>query len=193
MTSDPQTAHSLPAHTHTEPSPWLARWADSIPAGGRVLDVAAGRGRHARWLAARGHPVDAVDSDADALSALDGCDRVHTLRADLENGPWPYPEGAFAGVIVANYLHRPLFPHLLAALGPGGALIYETFALGNERFGRPSNPDFLLRPGELLEVVGPRLRVVAYEDVYIDDPKPARVQRICAVAGGRDVLASRLG
>jgi SAM-dependent methyltransferase len=172
------------AHAHglSEPSKWLVRWSDSIPAGGRVLDLAAGRGRHASWLAARGHTVDAVDRDAEALAALSGIPAVHTLCADLEKAPWPYPQRRYAGVIVTNYLHRPLFPELLAALGPAGVLVYETFAVGNERFGRPSNPDFLLRPGELLEVVRGRLRVIAYEDVFVDDPKPALVQRICAVA-----------
>ena len=169
-------------HDSLEPSPWLARWGAMIPAGGRVLDVACGRGRHARWLAARGYLVDAVDRDPDAVSSLGATPGIHPLRADLENGPLPYARGCYAGVVVANYLHRPLFPELLAALAPAGALIYETFAAGNERYGRPSNPDFLLRPGELLELARGRLRVVAYEDVFVEHPKPACVQRICAVA-----------
>jgi SAM-dependent methyltransferase len=167
------------AHDSEAPSEWVARWAPRISAGARVLDVASGRGRHARWLAARGHPVDALDRDADALGALAGIAGVTTYCADIEAGAWPCEPGVYGGVVVTNYLHRPLFPALLAALAPGGVLIYETFAAGNERYGRPSNPAFLLRPGELLEVVRGRLRVIAYEDVK--DPRPALVQRICAV------------
>ena len=173
-------------HEHTlEPSAWVVRWAPLIAAGGRVLDVAAGSGRHARWLAARGYAVDAVDRDAAELAALQGVPGVTTLCVDLENGPWPYQRGVFAGVVVANYLHRPLFPELIAALAPGGVLIYETFAVGNERFGKPSNPAFLLKTGELLNVVRGRLKVVAYEDVMLETPRPAMVQRICAVESAR--------
>jgi SAM-dependent methyltransferase len=143
--------------------------------------VAAGNGRHARFLAGRGHPVEAVDRDPAALSGLAGVPGVSTRCADLETGLWPYGGDSFAGIVVVNYLYRPLFPHLLAALAPAGVLIYETFAVGNERYGRPSNPAFLLKPGELPEVVRGRLRVVAYEDLYVADPKPAMVQRICAI------------
>ena len=184
MTSESESEGPARAHTHdlTEPSRWVVRWAKMLPAGGRVLDVASGRGRHARWLAARGHAVDAVDRDAEAIAALQSLPGINPLCADLEHAPWPFPRGCYAGVVVTNYLHRPLFPELLAALAPAGVLIYETFALGNERFGRPSNPDFLLRPGELLDFARARLRVIAYEDVFVDDPKPALVQRICAVA-----------
>jgi SAM-dependent methyltransferase len=146
-----------------------------------VLDLASGSGRHARYLALRGHSVEAVDRDPAGLSGLARVSGVSTRCADLENGPWPYEGESFVGVVVVNYLHRPLFPRLLAALTPGGVLIYETFATGNERYGRPSNPAFLLQPGELLEVVRGRLRVIAFEDLYVSDPKPAMVQRICAV------------
>jgi len=146
-----------------------------------VLDLAAGNGRHARYFAGRGHPVEAVDRDAGALASLAGIAGIHARCADLENGPWPYPDERFAGIVVANYLHRPLFPALLAGLAAGGVLIYETFAVGNERYGRPSNPDFLLRPGELLEVCRGRLRVVGYENVTVTHPKPAIVQRVCAI------------
>jgi SAM-dependent methyltransferase len=163
------------------PSCWVERWATLIPGGGRVLDVACGGGRHARWLAARGHTVDAVDRDVAAVNSLADVPGVHPLCADIEKASWPYEPGAYAGVIVTNYLHRPLFPELLAALTAGGVLIYETFAIGNERYGRPSNPHFLLQPGELLDVVRGELRVIAYEDIYSDDPKPALLQRICAV------------
>jgi SAM-dependent methyltransferase len=169
-------------HGMGEPSPWVVRWAPQVRAGGSVLDVAGGAGRHARFFAARGHGVEAVDRDTAALESLQGAAGISVCAADLEGGPWPYPAGrSFDAVVVTNYLHRPLFPQLLQALAPGGVLIYETFAAGNERYGRPANPAFLLRPGELLEAVRGRLRVVAYEDLYIDAPKPAMVQRLCAV------------
>ena len=176
MSADP---HELAA-----PSEWVRRWAERIPREGRVLDAACGNGRHVRFLASRGHPVEAVDRDPALLAKLAGLPGVTTRCADLEGGPWPYRDERFAGIVVTNYLHRPLFPHLLAGLAPDGVLIYETFALGNERYGRPSNPDFLLAPGELLERVRGKLRVVAYEDLYVAAPKPAMVQRICAIAAG---------
>ena len=173
----------MSALTAESPSAWVVRWSERIPQKGRVLDVACGHGRHARWLAARGYVVDAVDCSAATLATLAGVAGVKVCCADLEDsaGAWPYPPGVFAGVVVTNYLHRPLFPHLIDALSPEGVLIYETFALGNERFGRPSNPDFLLKPGELLELVRGRLMVCAYEDRVVDDPRPARLQRICAL------------
>jgi len=170
------------SHHHLEtPSAWVCRWAERIPSGGRVLDVACGRGRHARWLAARGYPVEAVDRDPALLADLTATPGIVTRCADLEAGTWPYTGQVFAGIVVVNYLHRPLFPHLLAALAPGGVLIYETFAAGNERYGWPTNPDFLLRPGELLEAVRGELRVLGYEDLFVADPKPAMVQRLCAI------------
>ena len=180
------TSHQSPVTGHgaEAPSAWVVRWADRVPAGGRVLDVACGIGRHARYFAARGYPVDAVDRDATALAGLAGVRGVTARDADIEGGPWPYEGQRFAGIIVTNYLHRPLFAHLLAGLAPGGVLICETFAAGNERYGRPSNPAFLLKPGELLEVVRGRLRVVAYEDLYVTDPKPAMIQRLCAIHSG---------
>ena len=173
MNVDP---HELPA-----PSAWVTRWADRVPAGGRVLDVACGKGRHARFFAGRGHPVDAVDRDPDVLVWLAGIPGVTPRCLDIEAGPWPYAGKRFAAIVVANYLHRPLFPHLLAALAPGGVLIYETFAVGNERFGRPSNPDFLLKPGELLEAFRGQLKVIAYEELEVSEPRRAVVQRICAI------------
>jgi len=145
-----------------------------------VLDVACGSGRHARLFAARGHAVEAVDRDGAALANLSGVARIATRTVDLEAGCWPYAGRTFGAVVVTHYLHRPLFPLLLDAIAPGGVLIYETFAAGNERFGRPANPDFLLKPGELLEVVHGRLRVMAFEDLYVDSPRPAMIQRICA-------------
>jgi hypothetical protein len=128
-----------------------------------------------------GIPVEAVDRDSAALERLAGIPGVAARCADLEQGDWPYAGEKFAGIIVANYLHRPLFPDLLSALAEAGALIYETFAVGNERFGRPTNPAFLLKPGELLDLARGRLRVLAYEDLFVNDPRPAMVQRICAI------------
>jgi SAM-dependent methyltransferase len=127
--------------------------------------------------------VDAVDRNAEALASLASVAKVTPLCADIEGegGAWPYAPGAYGCVVVTNYLHRPLFVRLLGALAPGGVLIYETFALGNERLGRPSNPDFLLKPGELLGIVHGQLLVHAYEDLVVDVPRPARVQRICAL------------
>lgn len=168
-----------------EPSEWVVRWAHRIPSGGTVLDIACGGGRHARMLAALGYTVHAVDRDAAALTTLAGVPGVTTLCADLEQGPWPYPGRAFAGIIVTNYLHRPLLPHLLDAIPAPGALIYETFAAGNERYGRPSNPAFLLRPGELLEWARGRFTVVAYEHLVVSEPRAAVVQRICAARDAR--------
>jgi SAM-dependent methyltransferase len=165
-----------------EPSRWVRDWAHLVAPGGAVLDVASGAGRHARWFAAQGHPVTAVDRDAAALAAMQDEPRITTLVADLEGAPWPLPDDAkFAAVVVTNYLHRPLFSSLLQALAPGGVLIYETFAQGNETVGKPSNPAFLLKPGELLDAVRPRLRVVAFQDGFLAEPRPAYVQRICAV------------
>jgi SAM-dependent methyltransferase len=163
------------------PSAWVLRWAPLLRTGGAVLDVACGGGRHAQFFAGRGHPVDAVDRDAAAIAALAGHPGITALCADIEGGPWPYAGRTYAAVVVTNYLHRPLFPQLLAALAPGGMLIYETFAVGNEAYGRPANPDFLLRPRELLEAVGTKMHVLAYENLYKTEPKPAVIQRICAV------------
>jgi SAM-dependent methyltransferase len=161
------------------PSAWIAAHAGLVPVGGAVLDLAAGGGRHTRFFAGRGHPVVAVDRDAAALAGIAG---VEAIAADLEDGsPWPLPGRRFAGVVVTNYLHRPLFAAIRAAVAPGGVLLYETFARGNERFGKPSNPDFLLTDNELLELALPDFRVVAYEHREIDAPRPALVQRIAAV------------
>jgi SAM-dependent methyltransferase len=162
------------------PSDWVVRFAPLIQAGGRVLDLACGSGRHARYLAAAGYAVDAVDRDAAALAGLAGISGIHARVADLEGGHWPYPGARFAGIVVTNYLHRPLLPLLVAALRPGGVLIYETFAVGNERFGRPSNPAFLLRPGELLEMVRDGYEVLGYEHGETAGRRKAVVQRLCA-------------
>ena len=169
-------------HLQSEPSPWVTRWATLARPGGMVLDLACGSGRHSRWLARMGFEVSAVDRDVAAFT--DPPEGVALLEADLENGPWPYPGVAFDGIVVTNYLHRPLLPLLVGSLVAGGVLVYETFARGNERFGKPSNPAFLLEPGELLEVVRGRCRVLAYEDLVVEAPRPAAIQRICAVGLG---------
>ena len=170
------------------PSAWVVRWAPLIVAGGEVLDVACGAGRHARYLARRGHRVTAVDRDAAALGKLAQIPGIEARAADLERDPWPFEAAAFDAVIVANYLSRPLFPHLLAALRPGGILIYETFMRGNERFGRPSNPDFLLAPGELLDRIAGALTPVAFEQGVVSAPKPAAIQRLCAARAAPDAV-----
>lgn len=159
-------------------SAWVVQWSPLIRPGGDVLDVACGAGRHSRHLASLGHEVLAVDRDVTGFAAQPA--GVALVQADLESDPWPFPGRRFDAIVVTNYLHRPLLPLLVASLEPGGVLIYETFASGNERFGRPSNPDFLLRPGELLEAVRGILRVVAYEDQVVQVPRPAAIQRLCA-------------
>lgn len=162
-------------------SAWIRRFAPLLPAGGPVLDLACGSGRHLRLLLALGHPVTGLDRDLSGVADLAETPGVSLLRADLEGGgAFPLAGSRFAGVVVANYLHRPLLPALVQAVAPGGLLLYETFARGNERFGRPRNPDFLLRAGELLEAVRGKLRVLAYEDLEVAEPRPAAVQRIAA-------------
>jgi SAM-dependent methyltransferase len=157
----------------------VCRFASLIKPGGHVLDLACGRGRNARWLAGQGFQVEAVDRDAESLATLAGVDGVSTREADLESGPWPYYSRAFDGVVVTNYLFRPLLPLLFNTLDENAVLIYETFMTGNERFGKPSNPAFLLRRGELLDLVRNRFTVVAFEQGEVVSPRPAVVQRIC--------------
>lgn len=167
--------------TADQASAWVKRFAGLINAGGTVLDLACGSGRHARLLADLGYRVEAVDRNADALAELSHArPQVITRVADLEGGPWPYHGCAFDAIVVTNYLYRPLLPLLLNALEVNGVLIYETFMLGNERFGKPSNPAFLLRPGELLELVRRRLNIVAFEQGEVAIPRPMVVQRLCA-------------
>jgi SAM-dependent methyltransferase len=167
----------LTVHGSAAASAWVVRWSQLVAADARVLDVACGRGRHLRWFAQRGARVTGVDRDAAAVAGLQGLGRV--IVADIEGGPWPLAGERFDAVVVTNYLWRPLWPSLRANLDDGGVLVCETFALGNEAFGKPSNPDFLLRPGELLELCA-GLRVVAYED-GVETLPPRRVQRITAV------------
>jgi SAM-dependent methyltransferase len=172
-------------------SAWVRRFAPLIRAGGRVLDLACGGGRHARYLASRGHGVVAVDRDLAALESLQQAANsglghassglVETLQCDLESSPWPFAAASFDAIVVTNYLHRPLFTPILAAMRPHGVLIYETFAEGHERHGRPRNPSFLLRRDELLELIPRNWVVVAFEQGLEDGLQPAVRQRICAV------------
>jgi len=160
------------------PSAWVVRWAPLI-AKGTVLDLACGSGRHAKFFLGRNLSVVAVDREAQDIPG------ARFIQADLENGsPWPLPGERFEGIVVVNYLHRPLFPTLLESLAPGGVLIYETFMIGNEKYGRPSNPAFLLRPGELRAAFG-ELAEKGFEEGAVTDPKPAMIQRLCAVRAGK--------
>ncbi len=173
---------SAPHSKLREPSPWVRRFAPLVAPDAEVLDLACGAGRHARFFLARGHRVTALDRDVSYLADLAGEARLTIVEADLESGgPWPLGEARFGGVVVTNYLWRPVMGRIVAAVAPEGVLIYETFARGNERFGRPSNPDHLLAAGELLDAVGGALVIVAYEHGEIAEPRPAVVQRLCAV------------
>lgn len=190
-----------PAHAVAPPSDWVVRWTPLLPPGAQVLDVACGHGRHTHWLAAAGHRVTAIDRDSALLAPLAGV--ATPIVADLEADPWPLPGQAFDAVLVTNYLWRALFPALLAAVAPGGLLIYETFAQAHAALGRPRRPEFLLRPGELLEVLrdraavagaGPpapvstseRWHVIAFEEGRLPargDVPEREVQRIVARRG----------
>lgn len=171
------------------PSPWVKRFAAAIPQGGVVLDLACGAGRHAAFLASLGHSVLAVDQDISTVRELQN-PNIEVSELDLEASQWPLDGRIFSGIVVTNYLYRPFLDLLPKMLSENGVLIYETFAIGNERFGKPSNPNFLLREGELLRLAEQfSLKALAYEDIFVDQPKPARVQRICAVKGhlNRDI------
>lgn len=181
------------SHAAAPVSAWVARFAPlALP--GEVLDLACGSGRHARHFAAFGHPVLALDRDPAALAGAAG-QGITTLAFDLEDPAlaWPFGAGRFAAIVVTNYLHRPLFAQLAASLRDDGLLIYETFSLGNEAFGKPSNPAFLLEHGELLAVASAHgLKPIAYEDGYVEGPKPAMVQRLCAAKAGFAWAGARL-
>ncbi len=167
---------TIPHGQADAPSEWVTRFAPEITASGAVLDLACGSGRHAAYLAAQGFSVTGVDR-APWLAAPAG---VHFVLADLEAEPWPFGGQRFDGVIVTNYLHRPLMEALVDAVAEGGVLIYETFAIGNAQFGRPTRADFLLKPNELFEAVRGAFVVLAFEDITVGAPRPARVQRIAA-------------
>jgi SAM-dependent methyltransferase len=170
------------------PSSWVRRFAHLVPKGGAVLDLAAGAGRHARFFAGRGHPVTAVDRNLDGLADLDPAGPIERVQADLEDGsPWPLGQRQFAGIVVTNYLHRPLLPRLAEALAPGGVLIYETFAVGQGEFGRPSSENYLLKPNELLRAYAATLTIVGFEHGIDYQPHPKAVQRLAAVKG-RDLV-----
>ena len=176
----------LSAHGVGTASPWVRRWSHLVEPGAAVLDVACGTGRHMRWFAGRGHPVTGVDNAPQSLQALADLvttGRAETVLADIENAPWPLLDAGrprrFGAVVVTHYLWRPLLPLLLDSLAPGGVLLYETFARGNASVGKPSRPDFLLRPQELLAHCR-ALRVVAFEDGFCENP-PRYLQRIAAV------------
>jgi SAM-dependent methyltransferase len=164
-------------HGTETPSAWVQQWTHLIPQGGSVLDVACGHGRHMQWLADAGHSVTGVDRSPEAIAAVQPLGRA--VQADIENGPWPFEDERFDAVVVTNYLWRPLLQVIVDSVADGGVLIYETFAAGNETVGKPSRPDFLLQPGELLQVCK-HMHVVAFEDGFCD--RPSRfVQRIVAV------------
>ena len=166
-------------HGTEAPSSWIQRWSHLLAPACSALDIACGGGRHMQWLAAQGHAALGVDRSAEALALAQAFGR--TLQADIENGPWPLAEQTFGAVVVTNYLWRALWPQITASVAPGGVLLYETFAQGNETVGKPSRPDFLLRPGELLQVCADAgLRVVAYEDGFLSTPDRF-VQRVAAV------------
>lgn len=175
-------------HGTGQPSDWVTRWAHLLPPGGRVLDLACGAGRHAHWLASKGMRVTAVDRDAAALHTLRAQWPANAeppeavIEADIENHAWPLAGKRFDGIVVTNYLWRPLWPDLLACLAPGGVYIHETFAHGNASVGKPSRPDFLLQPGELLRVCASH-RIVAFEDGFCGAPD-RYIQRIVAVNAG---------
>ncbi|MBU1209819.1 MAG: class I SAM-dependent methyltransferase [Alphaproteobacteria bacterium] len=174
------------------PSPWVIRFLAAVRPGGRILDVACGSGRHTLAAASLGFAVTGIDRDISMArqqaEACGGLPAVDLVEADLESGaPWPFAPASFDAVVVANYLWRPILPDIVATLATSGVLIYETFAIGNERFGRPSNPDFLLRPGELLEAVAGRLVPIAYEHLRLQGPDRI-VQRLCALGPDHEGL-----
>lgn len=171
----------LPHPVGQAASPWVLRFLPLLGRQQPVLDLACGGGRHLRAVLESGRAAVGVDIDLRGVADLGRRPGLDLVRADLEGGSWPFPGQLFAGIIVSNYLHRPLFPSLLAALAPGGLLLYETFAQGNGRFGRPSSPSFLLRSGELLDLVRGRLQVIAYEHGVVSSPKTAVVQRLAAI------------
>ena len=183
MCTSPHVTHSPVGTAERQPTDWVRRFAGLVPAGGSVLDLACGGGRHARFFLDRGHPVLALDRDTDGLGALQtrrGPERPRATPPTRAPRPPPGPRLA-ALVGVSNSVYRTRFPHLLTGLEEGGVLRYQTCALGHARHGRPRNPKFLLAPGELLQLVGGALCVVAFEQGLLGETRQAVVQRICAV------------
>lgn len=174
--------HESDVQTSGTPSAWLVSHARHIKSGGYVLDLACGAGRNARWLAGQGFRVEAVDRDALALASMAQVNNIATFRMDLEANPWPYPTEMFDAIVVCRYLHRPLLMNLATSLKKGGVLIYETFMQGQEQYGRPTNPDFLLKPNELLEVYGQQFQVIGFEQGKSIEFPISVTQKLCAIA-----------
>ncbi len=169
-----------PQHRETDVSPWITRFAHLLRTGGEALDLACGHGRHTRWLRDMGLSVVAIDVDVSAVADLATSSAVEVIQADLEKAAWPLDGRKFDAVVITNYLHRPHFNRLPALLRPAGLLMIDSFAAGNEKFGRPRNPDFLARPDELLKICDAKLRLIAFEQGYEALPRPAVRQRLCA-------------
>lgn len=177
---------AVESHGGQAASPWVRRWSHLVPPGASVLDVACGSGRHVRWFVARGARVTGIDRDAAAVAPLSGIAEI--VVADIENGPWPFAGRVFDTVVVTNYLWRERLPDVIGSLAPGGVLIYETFAAGNEAVGKPSNPTFLLRPGELLQACA-GLRVIAFEDGFIEADRSAPERFVQRIVAARESLS----
>ncbi|MBR72101.1 MAG: SAM-dependent methyltransferase [Rhodospirillaceae bacterium] len=163
------------------PSQWVVRHSKYIKNKGNVLDLACGTGRHTRYLLSLGHHVTAIDIDISKMKNINTYNSLDKIQYNLEKSSWPLQDRIFDGVIVTNYLHRPIIPFILESLATNGTLIYETFAVGNESYGKPKNPDYLLKRGELLDICHKKLSIVAYEDIVVKKPKQAVLQRICAI------------
>lgn len=170
---------------NTTPSPWVTQHASLIAAGGKVLDLACGSGRNTIWLAAQGFRVDALDRNREALTAIPTLHNIRQIAADIENGTWPDDVDQYDGIIVTRYLYRPILTKLASMLKPNGVLIYETFMVGNECFGKPTNPNFLLLENELYNVYAPLLNIIAFESLTTKEEPPAVIQRICARNSGK--------
>ena len=195
MLNQALTIIKLDMNTHQSEKPlnWVARFALLVKSGGTVLDLACGNGRHTHYLAGLGYQVTAVDRNLLGIKKSKNAGKIELIETDLEDGnPWPLGSRKFNGIIVTNYLYRPIFPTIINALEEDGVLIYETFSLGNEKYGRPSNPNFLLKPGELLSACSDRLRVVAYEEGIPETSPPAVKQRLCAVKRPLDGVPASL-